>query len=57
MSVQLRDTVQGRLVKLDLWVTDAEITTRVVINHRRMNYIDSDSYEEGDSRRHYWDME
>jgi hypothetical protein len=57
ISVQLRDPIHGRLVKLDLWVTDSEITTRAAINHRRMNHVENDAFLPGDTRRHYWDME
>ena len=56
-SIQLRDPIHGRLMKLDLWITDTEVTTRTAINHRRMNHVDNDAFLPDDVRRHYWDME
>lgn len=58
ITVQLRDPTHGRLLKLDLWVTDSEINTRLAVNHRRMNHVDSDeAFLPGDVRKGYWDME
>ena len=54
-SVQLKDPIYGRLMKLDISVTDAEIQTRMAVNHRRMNHIyNDDAFHEWDARYHYW---
>ena len=57
ITVQLQDPTHGRLLKLDLWVTDSEIHTRLAVNHRRMNHVDNDAFLPGDARKRYWDME
>lgn len=58
VTIQLKDQVHGRLLKLDMWVTDSEITTRMAVNHRRANHVENDdAFMEGDYRRRYWDME
>ena len=58
VSIQLKDPIHGRLVKLDLWITDSEISSRIAVNHRRMNHVSNDdAFLPGDNRGHYWDME
>ena len=57
-SIQLKSPTDGRLMKLDVWITDEEIQTKVAVNHRRMNHVDNDeAFYNWDDRNHYWDME
>jgi hypothetical protein len=58
ISLQLKDPIHGRLMKLDVSVTDTEIQTRMAVNHRRMNHVSNDdAFYPWDERYHYWDME
>jgi hypothetical protein len=56
-TIQLRDPIHGRLLKLDAWVTDAEISVRLAVNHRRMNHVDNEVYDAHDERAGWWNME
>jgi hypothetical protein len=58
VSIQLKDRTDKRLIKLDLWITDAEINIRAAVNHRRTNHIYNDYNEPGSEEDgHWWDME
>ena len=58
ISLQLKDPIHGRLMKLEVSVTDAEIQTRMAVNHCRMNHVSNDeAFYPWDERYHYWDME
>ena len=58
ITLQLKDPIHGRVMKLDVSVTDAEIATRIAVNHRRMNHVNNDeAFNHWDARFRYWDME
>jgi hypothetical protein len=58
LSLQLKDPKDGRLLKLDVLVSDTKIRVELMINHRRMNHVSNDEEcEPWDDRYHYWDME
>ena len=58
LCLQLKDDAYGRILKLDVQVTDDEIIMDMGVNHRRMNHISNDEVcAPWDDRFHYWDME
>lgn len=58
LSVQLRDPEHGRLVRLDIRVSDRDISVDTMVNHRRMNHVRNDeSCAPWEANYRYWDEE